>query len=235
MACLRNLTACLARSAPFLSRSFLSRSILLKRSPSSEQDDIPSREQCEQILHKLQGWHAPVLFDRVSHLSPNASASGIKEYSGNEDYLQGHFPQRPIVPAVVIVETWFQLAVLLSYVSIPPPEQDERMHISMDCVSDARFRAPVVPKMRAEYLVKLLSKSSHPSEDQLSGSTKQPTAPAAEGKRQVLLKAEVSNLNAFTMPQQRSEIWNYWGQVSTSTGAAADANFSVCIKWQQAV
>lgn len=52
------------------------------------------------------------MIERVTELEPNVSATGIKNVSVNEPYFSGHFPDTPIMPGVLLIESAAQLIVL---------------------------------------------------------------------------------------------------------------------------
>ncbi len=67
---------------------------------------------------------------------------GVKNVSINESFFQGHFPGRPILPGVLIIEAMAQTGGLLLLLEIPDREHKLLYFVAVD---DARFRRPVVP------------------------------------------------------------------------------------------
>src|SRR3984957_16675269 len=67
---------------------------------------------------------------------------GVKNVSINESHFQGHFPGRPILPGVLIIEAMAQTGGLLLLLEIPDRESKLLYFVAVD---DARFRRPVVP------------------------------------------------------------------------------------------
>ena len=61
-----------------------------------------------QILNHLPHRYPFLLIDRVTEFKPGESLTGIKNVSYNEPFFQGHFPQRPVMPGVLILEAMAQ-------------------------------------------------------------------------------------------------------------------------------
>jgi 3-hydroxyacyl-[acyl-carrier-protein] dehydratase len=95
----------------------------------------------EEIQKFLPHRYPFLLVDRITEYVPGESAVGIKNVTFNEPHFQGHFPERAIMPGVLIVEAMAQLgAVLLS--QMPEVEEGLLLFAGIDKV---RFRRPVVP------------------------------------------------------------------------------------------
>lgn len=84
-----------------------------------------------------------LMIDRVVEIALDKSAVGIKSVSINESYFQGHFPRRPIMPGVLIIEAMAQTAAVL-VVRTLGEEADGKLVYFMT-VDQGRFRRPVVP------------------------------------------------------------------------------------------
>jgi 3-hydroxyacyl-[acyl-carrier-protein] dehydratase len=84
-----------------------------------------------------------LLVDRVVDIVPNASAVGIKNVSINENFFQGHFPQHPVFPGVLIIESMAQTAAVLVVETLGPSAQGKLVYFMT--VENAKFRKPVVP------------------------------------------------------------------------------------------
>ncbi|MGH6944780.1 MAG: 3-hydroxyacyl-ACP dehydratase FabZ [Geminicoccaceae bacterium] len=84
-----------------------------------------------------------LLIDRVIEIEAGTSAVGIKNVSVNEPYFTGHFPARPIMPGVLIVETMAQTAAALVVVTIGPAAEGKLVYFMT--IDRARFRRPVFP------------------------------------------------------------------------------------------
>lgn len=82
------------------------------------------------------------MIERVLELEPNVSAAGIKNVSVNEPYFTGHFPETPIMPGVLLIESAAQLCSLV----IAPEDAaaDEKLYVLLK-VKDFKFLKPVIP------------------------------------------------------------------------------------------
>jgi 3-hydroxyacyl-[acyl-carrier-protein] dehydratase len=96
----------------------------------------------EQIK-KLLPHRAPMLFvERIADIVPGESATGYKAVSFNEPYFIGHFPERAVMPGVLIVEAMAQTAGALVVHSQGEAAASVVYFMTID---NARFRKPVVP------------------------------------------------------------------------------------------
>jgi 3-hydroxyacyl-[acyl-carrier-protein] dehydratase len=84
-----------------------------------------------------------LMIDRVVEIIPNESAVGIKNVSINEPHFAGHFPQRPVMPGVLIIEAMAQTTAVLVVQTLGPQAEGKLVYFMS--VDDARFRRPVVP------------------------------------------------------------------------------------------
>jgi 3-hydroxyacyl-[acyl-carrier-protein] dehydratase len=95
-----------------------------------------------------------ILIDRVLKLVPGDEIVALKNVTINEPFFQGHFPARPIMPGVLIVEAIAQAGGVLAYESRPPQEHGGLVYfMGLDHV---RFRKPVVPGDQLILSVRLL-------------------------------------------------------------------------------
>lgn len=97
----------------------------------------------ERVQQLIPHRYPFLMIDRVVNLVPDVSATGIKNVTINEPYFQGHFPNRPVMPGVMIIESMAQTAAVL-VVSTLGLESEGRLVYFMS-VDNARFRKPVVP------------------------------------------------------------------------------------------
>ena len=93
-----------------------------------------------------------LLIDKVIITDPEKSATGIKSVSGNEPFFQGHFPERAIMPGVLIVEAMAQVACALFF---SQPKHKNKLAFFMG-MEEIKFRQPVVPGDRLELKIELL-------------------------------------------------------------------------------
>lgn len=84
-----------------------------------------------------------LLVDRVEQLIENESAIGIKNVTANEDFFTGHFPDYPVMPGVLIVESMAQTAAVLVMKSLG--EEVAGKPVFFMGIDKARFRRPVTP------------------------------------------------------------------------------------------
>ncbi len=87
--------------------------------------DAPTRDVTEVvdiagILHAIPHRYPFLMIDRVVDLVRNRSAVGIKNVSANESFFQGHFPNHPVMPGVLIVESMAQTAAVLVVETLGP-------------------------------------------------------------------------------------------------------------------
>jgi len=95
-----------------------------------------------QIMELLPHRYPFLLIDKLVDLVPGESAVGIKNVTFNEPFFQGHFPGRPIMPGVLIIEAMAQTAACVVVQGMP--KSDKRLVYFMS-VENARFRKPVMP------------------------------------------------------------------------------------------
>ena len=111
----------------------------------------------EEILNILPHRYPFLLVDRVIELEEKVRAVGIKNVTINEPFFPGHFPGKPVMPAVLIVEGMAQVGAVMLLSSIP----DRRNKlIYFTGIDQARFRRPVVPGDQIRYELKVLKLKS---------------------------------------------------------------------------
>lgn len=84
-----------------------------------------------------------LLVDRVERIVPDGSITAIKAVSMNEQFFQGHFPGRPIMPGVLIVEALAQAAGVLAVESLGLADSGKLVYFM--AIEGAKFRTPVEP------------------------------------------------------------------------------------------
>ena len=84
-----------------------------------------------------------LLIDGIQTLTPNVTATGIKNVSVNEPFFEGHFPDRPVMPGVLIIEAMAQTAGCLVVTSLGKESEGKLVYFMT--IENARFRKPVVP------------------------------------------------------------------------------------------
>lgn len=83
-----------------------------------------------------------LLVDRIIELEPRTRIVGIKQVSIGEPFFQGHFPNAPVMPGVLIVESLAQVGAILALREVE--DRDHKL-VLFSGINSARFRAPVVP------------------------------------------------------------------------------------------
>lgn len=96
-----------------------------------------------------------LLVDRVQELEAGRRIVGIKNVTVNEPFFQGHFPDRPIMPGVLILEAMAQVGGVLALKSVP---QAGRPVVYLTGVDYAKFRKPVVPGDQLRFEVEVLKR-----------------------------------------------------------------------------
>ncbi len=98
--------------------------------------------EIDQIRRILPHRYPFLMVDRVLHYRPGESLTALKNVTINEAYFQGHFPARPVMPGVLIVEAMAQAAGILAFYSNNTRENAISYLAGID---KARFKRPVVP------------------------------------------------------------------------------------------
>jgi 3-hydroxyacyl-[acyl-carrier-protein] dehydratase len=96
-----------------------------------------------EIREALPHRYPFLLIDRVTALVPGESITALKNVSVNEPYFQGHFPDRPVMPGVLIIEAMAQAGGVLSHVTLADVEPKPLFFLAG--VGNARFRRTVLP------------------------------------------------------------------------------------------
>ena len=104
----------------------------------------PVTVEVEQVMEMIPHRYPMLLIDKVVDIISGASATGIKNVTINEPHFVGHFPQRPVMPGVMIVEAMAQTAAVLVVHTLGWGDTGDRMVYFMS-IESAHFRKPVVP------------------------------------------------------------------------------------------
>ena len=97
----------------------------------------------KRVMAALPHRYPMLLVDRVETLDPGKSIAAIKAVTINEDFFNGHFPGRPIMPGVLIVEAMAQAAGILAVQSLGLEGSGKLVYFM--AIEEAKFRAPVEP------------------------------------------------------------------------------------------
>ncbi|HSU07307.1 MAG TPA: 3-hydroxyacyl-ACP dehydratase FabZ [Acetobacteraceae bacterium] len=96
-----------------------------------------------RIMHAIPHRYPFLLIDRVVDVVRGRSAVGIKNVSVNESFFQGHFPNHPVMPGVLIIESMAQTAAVLVVQTLGPQAAGKVVYFMS--IEGAKFRRPVVP------------------------------------------------------------------------------------------
>jgi 3-hydroxyacyl-[acyl-carrier-protein] dehydratase len=107
-----------------------------------------------EILAHLPQRFPMMMLDRVTEFEAYKRIVAVKNVSANEPYFQGHFPQRPIMPGVLILEAMAQAAGVLVFRSRGEKPNPDSLYYYVG-IDRARFKKPVVPGDRLELEVNL--------------------------------------------------------------------------------
>ncbi len=105
-----------------------------------------------QIRELIPHRYPFLLIDRVTEVEPGVRAKGFKNLTVNEEFFQGHFPDRPIMPGVLMVEALAQLGCLTMLLK---PEMKGNLGVFTG-IDGVKFRTMVVPGDKLELEVELL-------------------------------------------------------------------------------
>jgi 3-hydroxyacyl-[acyl-carrier-protein] dehydratase len=94
-----------------------------------------------------------LMIDRVEDIVIGESATGIKNVTINEPFFVGHFPVRPVMPGVLVVEAMAQTAAVLVVETLGPDSLGKLVYFMT--IDNARFRKPVVPGDQVKLFVSI--------------------------------------------------------------------------------
>ena len=103
----------------------------------------------DQIRELLPHREPMLLIDELINIKKLFSATALMHVKKNSFYVQGHFPNQPVMPGVLIVEAFGQAAAALTAAGIDKSEYDNKLVFLMS-VEKARFRNPVIPDCTLE-------------------------------------------------------------------------------------
>ena len=101
-----------------------------------------------EILSILPHRYPFLLVDRIEEIEMGRRIVGIKNVTINEPFFQGHFPGRPIMPGVLIIEAMAQVAGVLAFKST---EDSKKKMVYFLGIEKAKFRKPVLPGDRVRF------------------------------------------------------------------------------------
>lgn len=104
---------------------------------------IPDNIDIVEILKLLPHRYPFVMVDRILSMELGKDIVGLKNVTINEPFFQGHFPERPIMPGVLILEGMAQVGGIMAYYANPEAIGNKLLFFAG--IDKARFRKPVVP------------------------------------------------------------------------------------------
>ena len=116
--------------------------------------EAPTTADIDLIQRIIPHRYPFLLVDKVIDMDGYASATGIKNVTMNEPHFQGHFPGKPIMPGVTIVEAMAQTSAVM--VGAALGLQDQGMLVYFMAIDKCKFRRMVVPGDRLELKMKTL-------------------------------------------------------------------------------
>ena len=111
-----------------------------------------------RIMEHLPHRFPFLLVDRVIDFQKNKRLTAFKNVTYNEPFFQGHFPTRPVMPGVLIVEALAQAGGLLAYLSQEEVVKGKITYVA--AIDKVKFRKPVVPGDRLELRVEIIRPGS---------------------------------------------------------------------------
>ncbi len=106
----------------------------------------------DEIRKLLPHRYPFLLVDRIIELELSKRIVGIKNVTYNEPFFTGHFPDKPIMPGVLILEAMAQTGGVLAFKSFPGMEGS----VFFTGIDDARFRKPVIPGDQLKLVVEVV-------------------------------------------------------------------------------
>jgi 3-hydroxyacyl-[acyl-carrier-protein] dehydratase len=106
-------------------------------------EEIAETLDLERIKRLIPHRYPMLLVDRIHILQRGERAVGIKNVTANEPFFQGHFPEKPVMPGVLIVEALAQTAAVMAMDVLL--SGDEEALVYLTSIDNAKFRQQVVP------------------------------------------------------------------------------------------
>ncbi len=108
----------------------------------------------QDILKTLPHRYPFLLVDRVTEIVPMEYVKAYKNVTFNEPFFQGHFPDQPIMPGVLIIEAMAQVGIILVAKSLAEKADMENTLYVFSGIEKVRFRKPVLPGDKLEIICK---------------------------------------------------------------------------------
>lgn len=115
---------------------------------------IPENIDIVEILKLLPHRYPFVMVDRIQSLEMGKEIVGLKNVTINEPFFQGHFPERPVMPGVLILEGMAQVGGIMAFYANPEAIGNKLLFFAG--IDKARFRKPVVPGDQLIFTLELI-------------------------------------------------------------------------------
>jgi beta-hydroxyacyl-ACP dehydratase FabZ len=100
----------------------------------------------QDIIKYLPHRYPFLMVDRITELEPGKRIVGFKNVTANEEYFQGHFPENPVMPGVLIIEAMAQVGGILARATVSEGlDKAGSQSIYFMSIDKVKFRRPVVP------------------------------------------------------------------------------------------
>lgn len=113
----------------------------------------------EQIIRSIPHRYPFLLVDKIIAMEPSKSAVGVKNVTFNEPHFMGHFPDKPIMPGVLIIEAMAQTAAIMVINSLDVDPKNKLVYFMS--IDNAKFRKPVVPGDVLELHIQVIQNRSN--------------------------------------------------------------------------
>lgn len=143
------------------------------------------------------------LIDRITAWEPGETAQAIKTVALSEDFFDDHFPLRPVMPGVLILEGMAQIAGLLLEEGMRR-QHGRNVKALLSIIKDAQFRRPAYPGDRLEYRATVISSNELGGKVEVQGTIDGDLA--ADG----LLLFSFHELSNARQEARRAELLNLW-------------------------
>ncbi|MEI6730871.1 MAG: 3-hydroxyacyl-ACP dehydratase FabZ [Pseudomonadota bacterium] len=117
--------------------------LVIQKFPYGSGQQVGTSVDIERIMQMIPHRYPFLLIDRVINIVDGESATGLKNVTFNEPHFTGHFPQKPIMPGVLIIEAMAQTAALLVVHTLGAAAEGKLVYFMS--IEEAKFRKPVMP------------------------------------------------------------------------------------------